>query len=185
MPLRNPLPVRSRFGYRAPPLPVLPWMGCPPTASRSAAAIVVAFSVGLGCAESQFEDTTAYPQARKRCRQAAWRGGQTLDDSTVDPYLYGDCMREARRAWNQEHAAENDDDGSDAAKAAVGVVVVGAALACAMSKRCRKSLPASAPASAPSACCKVCDRGKACGDSCIAKYLDCHQPPGCACDSAP
>jgi len=27
-----------------------------------------------------------------------------------------------------------------------------------------------------------CDTGKACGNSCIARNLTCHQPPGCACD---
>jgi hypothetical protein len=32
------------------------------------------------------------------------------------------------------------------------------------------------------ACCKVCHKGKACGDSCIAREKTCHQPPGCACD---
>lgn len=34
----------------------------------------------------------------------------------------------------------------------------------------------------PMACCKTCTKGKACGDSCIAKNKDCHQPAGCACD---
>lgn len=34
---------------------------------------------------------------------------------------------------------------------------------------------------APS-CCRVCTTGKACGDSCIARSLTCHQPPGCACN---
>lgn len=34
----------------------------------------------------------------------------------------------------------------------------------------------------PAACCMVCTQGKACGNSCIARYKDCHQPPGCACD---
>lgn len=32
-------------------------------------------------------------------------------------------------------------------------------------------------------CCKVCTTGKACGNSCINRSYDCHQPPGCACDS--
>lgn len=32
-------------------------------------------------------------------------------------------------------------------------------------------------------CCKICQRGKACGDSCIARDLTCHQETGCACDS--
>jgi len=31
-------------------------------------------------------------------------------------------------------------------------------------------------------CCKVCSKGKACGDSCIARDRICHLPPGCACD---
>lgn len=37
------------------------------------------------------------------------------------------------------------------------------------------------PATANGPCCKVC-KGKVCGNSCIAKDKDCHQPPGCACD---
>jgi hypothetical protein len=38
--------------------------------------------------------------------------------------------------------------------------------------------------SSPSAeCCKVCRKGKACGNTCIAREKDCHQPPGCACDA--
>lgn len=31
-------------------------------------------------------------------------------------------------------------------------------------------------------CCKVCDEGKACGDTCIASNLTCNADPGCACD---
>lgn len=31
-------------------------------------------------------------------------------------------------------------------------------------------------------CCKVCRRGKACGDSCIAKNKRCTKSPGCACN---
>lgn len=31
-------------------------------------------------------------------------------------------------------------------------------------------------------CCKVCSKGKACGNSCIARDKQCHQPRGCACD---
>lgn len=31
-------------------------------------------------------------------------------------------------------------------------------------------------------CCKVCSRGKACGDTCIAQDNTCHVGPGCACD---
>lgn len=31
-------------------------------------------------------------------------------------------------------------------------------------------------------CCKVCRKGKACGDSCISKTKTCNVGPGCACD---
>ena len=31
-------------------------------------------------------------------------------------------------------------------------------------------------------CCKVCRKGKACGNSCIARSKTCHRPAGCACD---
>lgn len=42
----------------------------------------------------------------------------------------------------------------------------------------------SAPAqSAPSqACCKICRKGKACGDTCISRSYTCHVGPGCACN---
>ncbi len=33
-----------------------------------------------------------------------------------------------------------------------------------------------------SKCCRICTVGKACGDSCINRQLNCHKPPGCACD---
>jgi hypothetical protein len=38
--------------------------------------------------------------------------------------------------------------------------------------------------SAPAAqsCCKICSRGKACGNTCIARDKVCHVGPGCACD---
>lgn len=31
-------------------------------------------------------------------------------------------------------------------------------------------------------CCKVCTKGKACGDTCIPKDRTCHVGPGCACN---
>ncbi|KUF08871.1 hypothetical protein [Pseudoponticoccus marisrubri] len=31
-------------------------------------------------------------------------------------------------------------------------------------------------------CCKVCRKGKACGDSCISRSLTCRKGQGCACD---
>jgi hypothetical protein len=33
------------------------------------------------------------------------------------------------------------------------------------------------------ACCKVCTKGKACGNSCISRDKTCHKPPGCACNA--
>ena len=32
-------------------------------------------------------------------------------------------------------------------------------------------------------CCKVCRKGKPCGNSCISKAKSCHKPVGCACSS--
>ena len=32
-------------------------------------------------------------------------------------------------------------------------------------------------------CCKVCDTGKACGNSCVSRKSNCHKGPGCACNS--
>lgn len=32
------------------------------------------------------------------------------------------------------------------------------------------------------ACCKVCKKGKACGDSCIARDKNCKKGRGCACN---
>jgi hypothetical protein len=31
-------------------------------------------------------------------------------------------------------------------------------------------------------CCKHCSKGKACGDSCIARWKTCHKGKGCACN---
>jgi hypothetical protein len=32
------------------------------------------------------------------------------------------------------------------------------------------------------ACCRVCSTGKACGNSCIARWKTCHKGKGCACN---
>ena len=31
-------------------------------------------------------------------------------------------------------------------------------------------------------CCKVCSKGKACGNTCISRAYTCHKGRGCACD---
>jgi len=31
-------------------------------------------------------------------------------------------------------------------------------------------------------CCRICSAGKACGNSCIARWKTCHKGKGCACD---
>jgi len=41
---------------------------------------------------------------------------------------------------------------------------------------------ARSPHNVAQACCKVCKKGKACGDTCISRDKQCHTPPGCACD---
>lgn len=35
-----------------------------------------------------------------------------------------------------------------------------------------------------SSCCRVCETGRACGDTCIASDAICNQPDGCACDAS-
>ena len=32
-------------------------------------------------------------------------------------------------------------------------------------------------------CCKVCDKGQACGNSCISRKYNCHKGRGCACNA--
>lgn len=44
------------------------------------------------------------------------------------------------------------------------------------------SLPQDAQSQSPAECCKICRKGKACGDSCIAREKTCQVGPGCACD---
>ncbi len=43
-------------------------------------------------------------------------------------------------------------------------------------------IPTTSPNPANMYCCKICTKGKACGDTCISKSYTCHQPPGCACN---
>jgi hypothetical protein len=41
-----------------------------------------------------------------------------------------------------------------------------------------------APACTPAGqCCKVCDKGQACGDTCISRAKQCHKGRGCACNA--
>jgi hypothetical protein len=32
-------------------------------------------------------------------------------------------------------------------------------------------------------CCKICSKGKACGNTCISRSYDCHKGRGCACNA--
>ena len=47
------------------------------------------------------------------------------------------------------------------------------------------AVPRDSTAATPRSCCRVCSSGKACGNSCISRASQCHQPPGCACDARP
>jgi hypothetical protein len=33
-------------------------------------------------------------------------------------------------------------------------------------------------------CCKICDKGQACGNTCIARTKSCHKGRGCACNAS-
>lgn len=49
----------------------------------------------------------------------------------------------------------------------------------------RKSTAQSLPADDQlAACCKICRKGKACGNSCISRTKTCTKGKGCACDAA-
>lgn len=37
------------------------------------------------------------------------------------------------------------------------------------------------PSAQADSCCRHCKNSQPCGDSCIARDLKCHKPPGCAC----
>ena len=46
----------------------------------------------------------------------------------------------------------------------------------------KKVAPPAAPPRRSRTCCKICRKGKACGDSCIARSKTCRKGPGCACN---
>jgi hypothetical protein len=78
---------------------------------------------------------------------------------------------------------------------AVAVVVVGLLVSCFTREASAADddegavMPASseqrgAPACIPaSKCCKICNAGKACGNSCISASKSCHKGRGCSCDA--
>lgn len=54
--------------------------------------------------------------------------------------------------------------------------------ACTGATRIAYKASQSMPREVAKRCCKVCRKGKACGNSCIARWKNCHKAPGCACD---
>jgi hypothetical protein len=44
--------------------------------------------------------------------------------------------------------------------------------------------PADAACIPASQCCRVCDKGYACGNSCISRSKQCHKGRGCACNAS-
>jgi len=70
---------------------------------------------------------------------------------------------------------------------ATGVAAAAALLADLAAPETPEGVPALSPWPADGVetaqlCCRICRKGKACGDSCINRQLQCHQPPGCACN---
>lgn len=55
-------------------------------------------------------------------------------------------------------------------------------LLCLMLTGCTSNGSTSPSANNQTTCCKVCSKGKACGNSCISRSDTCHKAPGCACD---
>ena len=70
----------------------------------------------------------------------------------------------------------------------IGLVVIGLAVVALLDFGAAPGLALEAtPQSvelAPRECCKICRKGKACGDSCISRDKDCNKPPVCACNES-
>jgi hypothetical protein len=47
----------------------------------------------------------------------------------------------------------------------------------------RDSIETPEPSKTTSECCRTCRKGKACGDTCVARDRECTVAPGCACDA--
>lgn len=123
--------------------------------------------------------TFRYQEARRRLPQQA--GGQTErppEDLPYDPDGPDrDCSdfsshAEAQRFFEaaggpkrDPHRLDGDNDG----------------VAC----ETLQSKPEVSPTPRRRACCKICRKGKACGDTCISRNKTCHVGPGCACNGAP
>jgi hypothetical protein len=64
----------------------------------------------------------------------------------------------------------------------LGLILATATASFGSEARFDEALSSPATSTMPAACCKMCTKGKACGNSCISRDKICHQPPGCACD---
>ena len=110
-----------------------------------------------------------------------YAGGRDLNG-----HLVAEGMALAYRRYSTEYVDEED-----AARAA-GNGLWGGQFVPPWEWRRGKRLPAIAserstgPAAEPPTarvCCKICRKGKACGNSCIRRSYTCRKPPGCACDA--
>jgi hypothetical protein len=102
-----------------------------------------------------------------------------LDSETTNSLAWGASAVLAQRA---EDDAER---GAEAQRAALEAAIQETA-AQINAERARLGIARtpSSPTKAPAvACCKICEGGKACGNTCIASWKECHTLPGCACDA--
>lgn len=67
----------------------------------------------------------------------------------------------------------------------LGLLAVAAVEPAPMTERTpAEALQSEAPSCIPAQqCCKRCDKGKACGNTCISRSKNCHKGRGCACDA--
>ena len=63
-----------------------------------------------------------------------------------------------------------------------GLAIIAAAATLALGPASLSPCLSSAAAAQGFYCCKVCSKGKACGNSCIARWKTCHKGKGCACN---
>jgi hypothetical protein len=63
----------------------------------------------------------------------------------------------------------------------IAIVIAATALTL-LSPTSSRALQPQAACAAEQGCCKICSRGKACGNTCISRDKECHVGRGCACD---
>ena len=149
-------------------------------------------------------DSIPQVQVLKVAHHGSWNGTTEAWATRTRPQVavisvgannqYGHPAAEVVALWNSVGARvyRTDRDGTvaiDARRDGTFTVTTGVALnpsdsvAVLPSSKSVDSSRLSAAEGPVRSCCKICTRGKACGNTCISRSYECHTPPGCACDA--